>query len=217
MRKSPEKLSDSERNPNAGDDGPWGKEYQESVPPFNPEQKQEIEAVDDSDLVQKMIDRRDDEREIFGFYIERLKKGWGVHYDELFNDIGSYYKDIFQWNEQTDDESLANKMEEELDGRERQERILIDTLGEQSTGGSKEFQGKPIEEILQTKIDAIATKMSVLVESISSAEQAGDNTNRFLKQYDELEDEKNALANVLGWTEAFRKYSYNDEESGTKQ
>ena len=217
MRKSPEKLSDNERDPNAGDDGPWGKEYQESVPPFNPEQKQETEVVDDSDLVQKMIDRRDDEREIFGFYIERLKKGWGVHYDELFNDIGSYYKDIFQWNEQTDDESLANKMEEELDGRERQERILIDTLGEQSTGGSKEFQGKPIEEILQTKIDAVVVKMKTLDESISSAKQAGNSTDRFNEQYDKLIAEKNALANVLGWTEAFRKYSYNSEESDIKQ
>ena len=58
MRKSPEKLSDNERNPNAGDDGPWGKEYQESVPPFSSKQEELEER-------QKRIQQREQE------YIEK--------------------------------------------------------------------------------------------------------------------------------------------------
>ena len=155
---------------NTDSDGPWGEAYQKGVPSFNPEQKQEIQAVDDTELVQEMIKRNSDERE----------------------------------NADTD---VPARIQE-------RERILTDALNEQSAG-SKELRGKPIEEILQAKIDDVSEQAGKIYRGILSIEQVTNSPNsiteRLEAQYEELDAEGKALREVLAWTEYSRKKSQHSE------
>ena len=84
-------------------------------------------------------------------------------------------------------------MEQELETREQQQRILIDAHQEQID--NPKFKGKKLEEILKTKSDELSDYIGKVVETIPEEKRQ------------ELVTRRNNMDIVAGRVEATRKYS----------
>ena len=174
-----ETVKNHNTEPTENSNNPWGKEYQESVSPFNPEGQPQ---TDDKTIVQRILEDDDDRQDNLATWLKGLKNGSGLTYEA--------------WAEQAkynSEEEWAKAMEQELETREQQQRILIDAHQEQID--NPKFKGKKLEEILKTKSDELSDYIGKVVETISEEKRQ------------ELVTRRNNMDIVAGRVEATRKYS----------
>jgi len=95
-----ETVKNHNAEPTENSNNPWGKEYQESVPPFNPEGQPQI---DDETIVQRILENDDDRQDNLVTWLKGLKNGSGLT-DEAWAEQAKY----------NSEEEWAKAMEQEL-------------------------------------------------------------------------------------------------------
>ncbi len=176
-------MTEEIKSPNKNPENPnnqWGEEYQKSVLPFNPEQQSD--AIDDSEVVQKFIENDNDRQEQLIDWLKRQKNGDGLNEDA-----------VAESEKYGSEEEWAKAMEQELETREQQQRILIDAHQEQID--NPKFKGKKLEEILKTKSDELSDYIGKVVETIPEEKRQ------------ELVTRRNNMDIVAGRVKATRKHS----------
>lgn len=160
----------------------------------NSEQKQEVQVADDSELVQEMVDLDDDIQEELEYYVEKLELQDGDLFDYQLEDLSKILNLEYKHDKS---EPTIETVKDEIARRQELVKILTDALGEQSTG-SKELQGKPIEEILQAKIDGITNQMGKIYD---------ENTGYVSEpeQIEKLAARMDRLVQARAWIESFRE------------
>ena len=127
---------------------PWGKEYQESVPPFNPEGQHQI---DDETIVQRILEGDEDRQDDLISWLKGLKNGSGLN--------------KAAWAEQAEygsEEEWAEAMEQELERIEQQQRILVDAR--QAQINNPKYKGKTLEEVLKIESDELSGYIETIPE-----------------------------------------------------